>query len=157
MTKKGEPTNVIVKSEHGGGRSIRIEFRLSDWAGHTELLDALTGYQKQNVSPKEACVDALSLMVENDYANAERVRPIAPRTDAMLLEMRNMLQQVKTINAMVIEALQNQTFNPNLVARITKHSEDIDKAIEQFSVIEGAGNNGGEIIMAEDDDEDDWR
>lgn len=134
------------------GRKVKIQFHLSDWSGHEDILDMVEAWEG---SQTDLGVTAFGLLAKNQGYLHEK-----PSRESITEDMREILvtiqqnsRQFAEMQALVIDLLRNATLAPAQQQAYQQRLSDI----QQMTVIEGAGNYGGELYEnTEDDGFGDW-
>lgn len=129
------------------GRKIKIQFHLSDWSGHEDILDMIEAWQG---SQADLGIAAFGLLAKNQGYLHEK-----PGGETITQGMRELLgtiqqssHQLAEMQSLVIDLLKNATLAPAEQKAYQQRLSDI----QQMTVIEGAGNYGGELYENTGDD-----
>lgn len=147
---------IEIAKDGTGDRRVRLQTRLADKSGHSDIITMLEHCQKENWSQTDLIFTAL------DTLHAEWIKdgvyPLTPRAEYVTKEMLDIVRQAKEALRRANDIL-GMVGSGQISAQETRQYQDeIAKIHNQLdiSAVEGAGNYAGKVKLNEDDSSDDW-
>lgn len=144
----------LVTKKPTGGRRVKLEVRLSDREGHGDLIDMVDDLDlRLKWTQAQIIRDGLIRTYPEWKLSKGEFVPASITEQSITKEMRDLVQQAKSLQALALEVLQKAALGQIIPADRVAYENRMGEISEKMGFIENAGiSNGSEIVYAEPDD-----